>query len=103
MRNSPTLLRPVGISVPRVLHNRRPQQILRSGATTMISCIFSGCLTSNINDIFSDPESVPYATKRNLFEDYQDITLQRVKAYEEFFGSGCLMLKLRHHLGYFKS
>eukprot|EP00956_Cyclotella_meneghiniana_P026604 scaffold57926_cov43-Cyclotella_meneghiniana.AAC.2 len=38
----------------------------------------------DVNNFDMDPESVPYATKRNLFEDYQDITLPRVKAYEEF-------------------
>ena len=38
----------------------------------------------DVNNFEVDPELVPYATKRNLFEDYQDISLPRVKAYEEF-------------------
>eukprot|EP00956_Cyclotella_meneghiniana_P043733 scaffold284971_cov79-Cyclotella_meneghiniana.AAC.1 len=41
-------------------------------------------LMPDVSNFDVDPESVPYATKRNLFEDYQDVTLTRVKAYEEF-------------------
>eukprot|EP00956_Cyclotella_meneghiniana_P042100 scaffold248355_cov50-Cyclotella_meneghiniana.AAC.1 len=57
----------------------------------------------DVNNFDVDPESVPYATKLNLFEDYQDVSLFHVsRPMKNSFGHGCQMLRLRHHPGYFK-